>query len=464
MEKERKPKILKKLPIYLFYASIFIFLISFNFQNPRTGGWYQQNMPNLGGVPLTDIFFADSLNGYATTGNDNAIDTSFVLKTTNGGDNWSIILTDQRDYARVFFNNKDTGFVCGGHGDGAKLYKTINGGINWISLNIPGGGLLYLSDMKVFSKDSIWVTESNTMVGGIFFTSNGGLNWQSRSNGLLAPLPNKMYFYNSRIGYASGSNLSRLFRTTNSGINWVSIPGNNGFNDIVFVDSLTGFKTSDSTRKTTDGGITWIAQKRPKLSLNNSLYNFALINKDTIWGVGGTILTSLGIRGILYITTNGGVNWGYQIPDTININLHSYYFANFLNNKTGWAYVPLGSGTVPYGGIHTLVGGNDTTFYTSISKIIQSVPKNFELKQNYPNPYNNSSLIEYYINESGWVKLKIFDIAGKEITTLVNEVQSTGGYGIPISVDLPSGVYFYKMIFTTKDGIQTDTKKMVVIK
>ncbi|MCX6164355.1 MAG: hypothetical protein NTU73_05760, partial [Ignavibacteriae bacterium] len=159
--------------------------------------------------------------------------------------------------------------------------------------------------------------------------------------------PDKIYFINSRIGFASNSSL--LFRTTNSGYNWSQIMNNNGFNDMVFVDTLTGYKTYDSTRKTTDGGLTWKAQKRPILNSWNSFYKFSLINKDTIWGVGGAITTPNGDRGIVYKTTNGGLNWGYQIPDTA-INIWFYDKINFYKIKNGWAYA--------YNkGIHTISGG-----------------------------------------------------------------------------------------------------------
>jgi photosystem II stability/assembly factor-like uncharacterized protein len=453
--------ILDKLTTFLFYLSILFFLIAFNFQDSKTGGWYQQNMPNLNGIPVTDIFFADSLNGFATTGNDNGIDTSYLLKTTNGGDNWSIILTEKRDFAKAFFFNKDTGFVCGGHGNGAKLYKTTNAGMNWISLNVPGGGLIYFSDMKIFSSDSIWVTEDDPLVGGLYRTTNGGLNWQKLDNGIFgSTYPNKIYFINSRIGFASNSSL--LFRTTNSGYNWSQVTNNNGFNDMVFIDSLTGYKTYDSTRKTTDGGITWIAQKRPKLIVENSLYKFALINKDTIWGVGGSILTTLGYRGVLYNTTNGGLNWGYQIPDTINININNYYLIDFLNKSNGWAHHTNNKG------IHTTVGGNDTTFFTNIKEQITNISFYFELGQNFPNPFNPVTKIKYFIKNSvssiqySEVKLIVYNIVGKEITTLVNNKQTKGDYEVRFDgSNLSSGVYFYTLFV---DGNRIDTKKMLMIK
>jgi hypothetical protein len=99
-----------------------------------------------------------------------------------------------------------------------------------------------------------------------------------------------------------------------------------------------------------------------------------------------------------------------------------------------------------------------------VKKVTNVLPASYNLSQNYPNPFNSTTLIGYYIQETGWVKLKIFDITGREMATLVNEVQGVGGYGFPVSVELSRGVYFYKMILTTKNGIQMDTKKMVVIK
>jgi hypothetical protein len=130
----------------------------------------------------------------------------------------------------------------------------------------------------------------------------------------------------------------------------------------------------------------------------------------------------------------------------------------FINKLNGWAFYTNKD-------IHTTTGG-DTTFFTSVNNNSTPInPKNFELRQNYPNPYNSSSLIEYYLNEPGWVKIKLYDITGKEIATLVNEVQGTGGYGIPVSIQLPSGIYFYRMLFIPRNGeIQADVKKLVIVK
>jgi len=89
------------------------------------------------------------------------------------------------------------------------------------------------------------------------------------------------------------------------------------------------------------------------------------------------------------------------------------------------------------------------------------VPLKFELHQNYPNPFNPTTNIKYQIAKSGFVTLKIYDILGKEIQTLVSEKQDAGEYEIIFNGSrLPSGVYFYEM----RAGNYKETKRMVLLK
>jgi len=91
----------------------------------------------------------------------------------------------------------------------------------------------------------------------------------------------------------------------------------------------------------------------------------------------------------------------------------------------------------------------------------ESLPITFELEQNYPNPFNPSTKIKYSIVALGLVTLKVYDILGKEMMTLVNKEQSTGSYEIEFNASsLPSGVYFYQL----KSGSLVQTKKMVLLK
>ena len=102
----------------------------------------------------------------------------------------------------------------------------------------------------------------------------------------------------------------------------------------------------------------------------------------------------------------------------------------------------------------------ERTNINSVSEQIASV-KGFELYQNYPNPFNPTTIIKFRISDFKFVNLKVYDILGNEISTLVNEEKSPGSYKISFDgSDLPSGVYFYQLI--TSDFVQT--KKMILLK
>jgi aminopeptidase N len=92
---------------------------------------------------------------------------------------------------------------------------------------------------------------------------------------------------------------------------------------------------------------------------------------------------------------------------------------------------------------------------------IKIIPSEFSLEQNYPNPFNPTTTISWQIPGRSAVTLKIFDMLGNEITTLVSEVKESGRYQVEFnSSGLSSGVYFYEL----KAGDFTSTKKLVVLK
>ena len=89
------------------------------------------------------------------------------------------------------------------------------------------------------------------------------------------------------------------------------------------------------------------------------------------------------------------------------------------------------------------------------------IPSNFSLSQNYPNPFNPTTNLEFGISELGFVSLKVFDISGKEVMTLVNEQKDPGYYSVSFNgANLSSGIYFY----TIQAGSFVSTKKMTLIK
>jgi photosystem II stability/assembly factor-like uncharacterized protein len=148
-----------------FYISILLFLIGFNFTDSLLPfGWYQQFMPNLNGRNITDVFFLDSLTGWGVTNATNqSTDTTYVLKTTNGGDNWIIQYRKIQNgggfygLSKVHFLNQSTGYICGvDNGPFSGFAKSTDGGIIWTSINVPDPGGNYL-DMSIFSVDTQWL-------------------------------------------------------------------------------------------------------------------------------------------------------------------------------------------------------------------------------------------------------------------------------------------------------------------
>jgi len=98
---------------------------------------------------------------------------------------------------------------------------------------------------------------------------------------------------------------------------------------------------------------------------------------------------------------------------------------------------------------------------TGIEKLPTAVPGKFELKQNYPNPFNPSTNIKFSVPASSFVEVKVFDITGKQIETLVNGMLNAGEYQLNWdAANNPSGIYFYKLV---AQGF-TETRKMILVK
>lgn len=96
-----------------------------------------------------------------------------------------------------------------------------------------------------------------------------------------------------------------------------------------------------------------------------------------------------------------------------------------------------------------------------IRKIDSEAPDKFSLDQNFPNPFNPNTSITYQLMYNSDVSLKIYDLTGKEVMTLVNEKQNVGKYTVTFSgADLSSGFYLYRI----KAGEFTIAKKMILIR
>jgi len=97
----------------------------------------------------------------------------------------------------------------------------------------------------------------------------------------------------------------------------------------------------------------------------------------------------------------------------------------------------------------------------NLSDEINIFPNEFRLEQNYPNPFNPSTFIDYQLPKSDFVTLKVFDVVGHEVETLVSERQNAGNHSVQFNAsNLPSGVYFYQI----ETGTYHDTRKLLLLK
>jgi hypothetical protein len=155
-----------------------------------------------------------------------------------------------------------------------------------------------------------------------------------------------------------------------------------------------------------------------------------------------------------------------------SFNINSSVYATPISNMVWHQSQDLSSGS----GCNDLTSGSTQALRPNITFVMNAIlavkenentiPRDYNLFQNYPNPFNPTTNIKFQIPENSFVVLKIYDILGREVTTLVNEKLKTGTYIIPFSINqfsdnqLSSGVYFYKL---TTDNF-SDVKRMLLIK
>ncbi|MBX7046217.1 MAG: T9SS type A sorting domain-containing protein [Ignavibacteria bacterium] len=450
--------------------------------NKTTNGGASWNMVTaLDNSQFNFLYFVNQSTGFV--GRDNGT----ILKTTNTGDNWnSIIIANSITSNTLYdvdFINSQTGWVIGNLGT---LLKTTNGGVNWslqqystypqltgYQISALSSDTVYLSTyfqsvpsywgnkiMKSVNGGSTW-NEINTEIyssylplcfinsttgwfcryNAIASTVNGGLNWYTIGTlgGLGIYNLHTVQFINTSTGWvlsdtSAGSLTGRFHSTTDGGNTWKTTILPQSFSRLYFINSSTGFLYSGKIIKTTNSGLTW----QEKLSGSN-FDKIKFINDFTGYCVAD---------GYIYKTTNIGENW---FADYDNSN-YSYKSIDFVNESTGFV---VGSAGVI---MKTTTGG--TVF---VSQTSSTVPDKFSLRQNYPNPFNPSTVIRYQLSVAGNVSLKVFDLLGKEVATLVNEKQNAGSYAVDFNsaeFNLPSGIYFY----TLSAGEFKETRKMVLVK
>lgn len=413
---------------------------------------FGDNWTLLTPIPTSTLYSIQCLpNGDVVAGGYDGL----FLKSTNSGQDWkasyinvNLVCPNIQD---IFFVNDNVGFAARGYG---MLNKTTDGGETWTAvipdtINVSSViyGIYFLDENLGFA-----VGKLATNTDMIYKTTNGGETWDLKTNIINGTLRH-IVFRNENVGVAVGDKLNAIY-TTDGGTTWnpstfTSVPSgfeSAGIKRVEFVDDNNVIAIGDAMiLSSTDAGVNWNFVNVPNLVEGLGGLSF---EGTTGWATGykSSSPRSLGV----YQTTDGGVNWANIIDVSGNVfNVNSDYLYNGSN----------------HGNYVWVCGASSNIFtnepFTDVKNEKPVSPNEFYLSQNYPNPFNPETKFTYNLPEASFVSIKIYDVLGNEVRTLVNEYKSSGKYDLIFNAnDLSSGIYFYCL----RTGNNFITKKMTLLK
>jgi len=359
-----------------------------------------------------------------------AINGSGIWKSNNNGNSWQKVnnglpFTDTSSIRFIDYRslgNDGQNIFCIIRSPNS-IYKTTNDGNNWT----------YASSGITSSVNCIGTNNNLVYAGtsqGLFVTSNSGSNWSSLG------LNRSIYGidFSSSVIYACGNG---VFQSTNNGVSWDTISGNiSGGREIkVFGQNLYVVQYGYGVHKRSISGGSWVP-------VNNGITNLGV---EKIHIADQYLIVTTHGENDLFVSIDEGASWTNK-----NQGIHTWInsFASIGNN----VFIGTYGASVYRRPLSEIIG---------IQNINTEIPEGYSLSQNYPNPFNPTTNIEFSLPEKSFVKLKVFDITGKEVAQLVNENLSAGTFRYEFKAEnLPSGLYFYKL----ESEKLSETKRMILIK
>jgi hypothetical protein len=286
------------------------------------------------------------------------------------------------------------------------------------------------------------------------------VNWLQQASVTTNILFN-LYFTDENNGIICGEN-GTILKTTNAGVNWLQqVSGTTEIlYGICFSDLYNGTAvgTNGTILRTNNGGFT------PYI---NILYP----NGGEYWINGTTeaiAWTSENIDDVkIELSIDNGTNWITIVDSIPNTGLYTwtvntpYYSEECLIKVSDLSY------SIYY-------DESDSVFTIDLVPSVKNLDRGgsleeFELLQNYPNPFNPNTTINFALPHSCDVTIKLYDILGNKVSTLVSEYKKAGYYSVEFNAsNLPSGIYFYKIEAvdpSTSSGLSfVEVKKMVLLK
>jgi photosystem II stability/assembly factor-like uncharacterized protein len=375
------------------------------------------------------------------------------------------------------------------------IFRTSNSGVNWI------GSQVYATGDEI---TAIAISGSNlfagTYFGGVFRSTDNGLSWNAVNQGLplnFGNFPTISCFAVSDTNIFAGTQENGIYLSTNFGNSWNAI--NSGLTDSV--SKMTSNNISDlkvSGKKifaATNGGVYLTTNNGTKWTAIGPYYNISALATNTdskgnteIFAIADIYTWDQSLymeTSETFLSTNDGATWSEAFPGitfaSFVISNGNFFISTYssvllsTNNGTTWTTVNTGfPGNIS--GISLAI--NETNLFagtygtgvwrrplsemiTDVRNYKNNLPISFSLQQNYPNPFNPTTTINYSFPNSGLVIIKIYDVLGREVKTLINENKPAGNYSVQFNASkLVSGVYFYRM----QAGEFVQTKKLLLLK
>jgi len=404
-------------------------------------------------VIYKDYLFAATVNGV-------------FKKSINSPDTiWSPIGFQESEIKSVLVFNIDTIFaskkISGLNEDTISIFITTNSGINWQPFqNGFGGGTGFSNQVLDFEtypnqSDTIFATGLAQIAKSKNFGSSWNLvwnNWNHSGVGIHFIKIHNNYHNLVWAGGETGFLQPVILNSTNFGLSWkenfIFVGGDNACYSCAFHPSdsnIVYIGMEGRIIKTTNRGENWNTLFAP---LSYPYFFGLMVNPfyhNIIYAAGGINIYLEPQDLILYLSEDSGLNWSPIIEGT-KLRLGVLDLQMISNDTIDNVFLATGEGVYEY---HNVI----TDLYLEAS-IINS----FSLMQKYPNPFNSNTIIEYSIPKECLVKMKIYDVLGSELLTLVNENKSEGKYQIRFDgTNLPSGIYFYSLIA----GNYKEVKKII---
>ncbi len=358
------------------------------------------------------------------------------------------------------------------------LHLSRDAGRTWETPNIS---IKYINDV-VASKNEVFVASGGY---GICHSTDHGVSWNAANLGLPGLEISSITMNDTIVFAALGSD--GLVKSTDRGTTWIPVNVGLSFSYIWLVRIIEGnifaATSGNGVIRSTDGGSNWtaIGNGLPKLTIyglageGNYLYVgmydrvdpgsgvYRSTNSGATWsqlnsGLTSTMVLALCLNGtnVFAGTEYGGIfilaNHGDQWVEINNQDLIHRSVRSICSN-TSDLFVGLTGGGVWKRRLSEVV--------TTANITLQYAPRNIRLNQNYPNPFNPSTQIRYTLPRDIHVSLKVYNVLGKEVETLLNGVIPAGTHVVTWNAtNVPSGVYFYRL----QAGSFTETKKLLLLK